>query len=111
MNIYDATEMAYKNGYEQGYVDGLEQNTTTIFTACQARKVASKNTPTSHLVSKIMADIAKACKSGRFNLIYWPEGETNYTIRKASKTLRDLGYEVVYNDNDDEVSLVVSWEE
>ena len=30
MNIYDATEQAYKNGYEQGYKDALN----TITTAC-----------------------------------------------------------------------------
>ena len=109
MNVYDATEMAYKNGYEQGYVDGFDRNNKTILSAHQARKVASENTPASHLIGKIMIDITKACKNGRFNLVYWPEGETNYAIRKASKALRDLGYEVVYND--DEVSLIINWEE
>lgn len=81
----------------------------TMLSAQEARKRSARNTPTNKLVEKIMADITNACDDGKFSLVYWPEGENNYTIRHAAEALRRLGYCVTYDD--DEVSLWIDWSE
>lgn len=82
----------------------------TILSAQEARKRSARNTPANKLVEKIMADITNACDNGKFSLVYWPEGENNYTIRHAAEALRGLGYVVAYSDGDEGISLWIDWE-
>lgn len=82
-----------------------------ILDAEQARERANRCTPTSKLVKRIMQDILAQSSEGKFRLIYWPEGENNYTIRHAADALRRLGYGVVYSNDDGEISLWIDWEE
>ena len=81
-----------------------------ILDAEQARERARRCTPTSKLVERIMQDIRTQCDEGKFRLVYWPEGENNYTIRHAAEALRRLGYGVVYSDEDEGISLWIDWE-
>ena len=82
-----------------------------ILDAKQARERARRNAPTSKLVEQIMQDIIAQSDEGRFYLVYWPEGENNYTIRHAADTLRRLGYGVIYSDEDEGISLWIDWKE
>ena len=82
-----------------------------ILDAEQARARVRENTPTSKLVERIMQDILIQCDKGKFHLVYWPEGENNYTIRHAAEALRRLGYVVAtYSDRDEGFSLCIDWE-
>ena len=81
-----------------------------ILDAERARERARRCTPTSKLVERIMQDILARSDEGKFFLIYWPEGEDNYTVRHAVEALRKLGYEVVYDDKDEEAPLWIDWE-
>lgn len=80
-----------------------------ILDAEQARARAREHTPTSKLVKRIMQDILAQSDKGKFFLVYWPEGEDDYTIRHAAETLCRLGYVVTYNDEDEGVSLWIDW--
>ena len=81
-----------------------------ILDAEEARERARRSTPTSKLVERIMEDIVAQSGKGKFHLVYWPEGENNYTIRHAADALRRLGYEVIYSNEDEEISLWIDWE-
>jgi hypothetical protein len=81
-----------------------------ILDAEQARERAREHTPTSKLVEKLMQSILVQCNRGKFHLVYWPEGENNYTIRHAAEALRRLGYVVTYSDEGEGVSLWIDWE-
>jgi hypothetical protein len=81
-----------------------------ILNAEQARERARENTPAAKLVRRIMQDILAQSDKGKFHLVYWPEGENNYTIRHAADALRRLGYVVAYGDRDEGISLWVDWE-
>ena len=80
-----------------------------ILDAEQARERARKNTPASKLVERIMQSILVQSDEGKFRLVYWPEGESNYTILQAVDALRGLGYGVVYSDEGQGVSLWIDW--
>ena len=80
-----------------------------ILDAEQARARAKEHTPASKLVERIMQDIIAQCDKGKFRLVYWLEGENNYTIRHAAEALRKLGYGVVYSDEGEGVSLWIEW--
>lgn len=80
-----------------------------ILDAEQARERAMEYTPTAKLVQRIMQDILAQCDEGKFHLVYWPEGENNYTIRHAAEALRKLGYVVTYSDEGEGVSLWIDW--
>lgn len=80
-----------------------------ILDAEQARERARENTPTSKLVERIMQGILAQADKGKFFLVYWPEGENNYTIRHAIDALRRLGYVVAYSDEGEEISLLIDW--
>lgn len=82
-----------------------------ILDAKQARERAIEHTPAVKLVKRIMQDILAQSDEGKFYLVYWPEGENNYTIRQAAEALRKLGYVVTYSDEDEGVSLWISWKE
>ena len=83
-----------------------------ILDAEQARARAREHTLTSKLVERIMQDIFAQCDEGKFYLLYWPEGENNYTIRHAADALRRLGYVVtVCSGRDEGISLYINWEE
>ena len=82
-----------------------------ILDAEQARARAREHTPTAKLVERIMEDILAKTNVGEFCLVYWPEGENNYTIRHAVKVLQELGYVVTTHDNrEDGISLWIDWE-
>ena len=82
-----------------------------ILDANQARERAIENTPAIKLVKRIMQDILARSDEGKFNLIYWPEGENNHTIRHAAEALRKLGYIVICSSDEEEgISLWVDWE-
>lgn len=81
-----------------------------ILDAEQARERAREHTPTSKLVERIMQDILAQADKGKFHLVYWPEGENNYTIRHAAEALRRLGYVVTHSDEDEGISLWIDWE-
>ena len=81
-----------------------------ILDAEQARERARQHTPTSKLVERIMQDILVQSDEGKFRLVYWPEGENNYTILRAVDALRGLGYGVVYSDEGEGISLWIDWE-
>lgn len=81
-----------------------------ILDAEQARERARKHTPASKLVERVMQDILVQSDEGKFHLVYWPEGENNYTIRHAADALRRLGYVVTYSDEDEGISLWIDWE-
>ena len=81
-----------------------------ILDAEQARKRAREHTSASKLVEQIMKEILVQCDKGKFFLVYWPEGENNYTIRHAADALRRLGYIVTYSDRDEGFSLWIDWE-
>ena len=81
-----------------------------ILDAEQARERARLNTPTAKLVERIMQDILAQSDKGKFNLVYWPESENNYTIRHAADALRRLGYVVTYSDEGEGISLWIDWE-
>jgi hypothetical protein len=82
-----------------------------ILDAEQARERAREHTPTSKLIEKLMHSILVQCNRGKFHLVYWPEGENNYTIRHAAEALRRLGYVVTYSDEGEGISLWIDWEE
>lgn len=84
-----------------------------ILDAEQARMRARKNTPTSKLVEQIMQDIIARSDKGKTSLVYWPEGENNYTIRHAADALRRLGYKVTHSDSEEDcgISLWIDWGE
>lgn len=82
-----------------------------ILDAEQARERARRCTPTSKLVERIMQDIIAQSDEGKFYLVYWPEGENNYTIRYAAEALRTLGYLVTSSHREDGLSLWINWEE
>ena len=81
-----------------------------ILDAEQARERAKRCTPTSKLVERIMQDILAQSDKGKFGLVYWPEGENNYTIHHAVEALRRLGYIVIYSYGDEGTSLWIGWE-
>lgn len=82
-----------------------------ILDAEQARARAREHTPTAKLVERIVQDILAKTDVGEFHLVYWPEGENNYTIRYAIKALRELGYIVTtFGDRDEKISLYIDWE-
>ena len=81
-----------------------------ILDAEQARARAREHTPASKLVERIMQEILAQTDEGKFFLVYWPEGENNYTIRHAAEALRRLGYVVTHSDEDEGISLWIDWE-
>ena len=81
-----------------------------ILDANQARERAIENTPAIRLVKRIMQDILAQTDEGKFNLVYWPEGENKYTVCQAIEALRRLGYIVTYDDEDEGFPLYIDWE-